>query len=125
MTYFKIHGHDYSMYVSKLVVAKEHIYNSSTNAAKNTIVRHINSKRIIEVGIIPVDADVMVTLQQDINNFAYSGRTHNIPISFIDPETNTLVENLPCFISNQSVEYYTIQDSKVKFKAFSLKFTEL
>lgn len=118
MTYFKINGTDFSMYVNKLKVAKEHIYKSQTNASGNTIVKYVNSKRIIEVGIIPLDDDVMSALQTEIDKFKVS-------ISYLDPKTKTLVEGVSCIIPDTSVEYYTVRADNVMFNAFSLHFTEL
>ena len=118
MAYFKINGNDYSMYVNKLKVAKEHIYKGMTNAAGNTIVKYVNTKRIIEVGIIPLDSAVMANLQTDINKF-------KVTVSYRDPETQALVENVTCIIPHNSVDYYTIQADNVKFKAFSLELKEL
>ena len=93
MTYFKINGNDYSMYVNKLKVAREHIYKGMTNAAGNLLVKYVNTKRIIEVGIIPLDDAVMKRLQADINQF-------QVNVSFIEPETGALVENVACIIPN-------------------------
>ena len=108
MTYFKINNNDYSMYVNKMIVAKNHIYKSMTNAAGNTLVKYVTSKRIIEVGIIPLDDSSMSMLQSDLNEF-------NVSISFLNPDTGALEENMNCILSDQIVEYYTIQDSNVKF----------
>lgn len=63
MTYFKINDIDYSMYVNELKVSKEANYNAQTNAHGDTVVDFINSKREIEVGIIPLDAEAMLSLQ--------------------------------------------------------------
>ena len=75
MDYFKINGKDYSMYVNKLIVDKVVNYNAQTNAAGNTVADYINRKRTIEVGIIPLDAAAMVSLQTAIDAF-------NVSISF-------------------------------------------
>lgn len=117
MTYFKINNTDFSAYVSKLKVAKKHTYKARTNAAGNTRVQHINSKYVIEVGIIPLDNVAMKNLLAAISNFQVS-------ITFLSPETNTL-QTIDCMITEQAVDYYTIQDSNVKYQAFSLVFTEL
>lgn len=117
MTYLKMNGTDYSRYVNKLKVAKEHIYKNRTNASGNTLVKYVNSKFIIEVGIIPLDATTMAAIQNIINGF-------QVTLSFLDPETKTL-KDINCIVTNHSVNYYTIQDSNVKFQAFSLVFTEL
>lgn len=118
MTYFKINGHDYSKYVNSLKVSKQAIYKSATNASGNTVVKYINTKRDFSVGIIPLDDAAMKTLQADINSF-------RVTISYRDPDTNTLIENVKCIIPLNEVEYYTIQADKVMYKAFLLTITEL
>lgn len=118
MTYFKINGHDYSMYVNKLKVAREHIYKGMTNATGNMVVKYVNTKRIIEVGIIPLDSAAMKNLQEDINKF-------KVTVSYLDPKTGALEENVACIIPHNSVDYYTVQANNVKFDAFSLEFKEL
>ena len=119
MSYFlKINGNDYSMYVNKLMVGKEHFYKSMTNAAGNTLVKYVNSKRTIEVGIIPLDGNVMARLLADVDKF-------NVTISYRNPETNDVIENVKCIIPNHLVEYYTIQSGNAKFKALSLQIKEL
>lgn len=116
--FFKINGNDYSMYVNKLQIGTEHFYKSMTNAAGNTLVKYVNSKRTIEVGIIPLDSGAMIRFLKDVDKF-------NVSISYRDPETNTLVENVNCIIPNHLIEYYTIQAGKVSYKAFSLQIKEL
>lgn len=118
MAYFKINGVDYSMYVNELKVNRVANYTAQTNAAGNSVVDYINAKREIEVGIIPVDATAMISLQNAINAF-------NVSISFLNPQTNTLEENVNCIIPTSNVEYYTIQANKTMFDAFSLIFEEL
>ena len=118
MAYFKIGDTDYSMYVNELIVNKSVNYTAQMNAAGNAVVDYISSKRTIEVGIIPLDDRAMAQLQRDIDAFSVS-------ISFRDPHTDALVENIPCIIPESEVEYYTIQANKVMFKAFSLTFIEL
>lgn len=118
MEYFKINDIDFSQYVSSLKVNKTATYNAQVNAAGNTVVDYINTKRTIEVGIIPVDAQAMVRLQQAIDGF-------QVYISFQNPTTNTLEENVNCVIPSSGVEFYTIQVGKVMYKAFNLTFTEL
>lgn len=116
--FFKINGNDYSMYVNKLLIGTEHFYKSMKNAAGNTLVKYVNSKRTIEVGIIPLDSSAMARILADVDQF-------NVSISYRDPETNTLVENVNCIIPNHLIEYYTIQVGKVSYKAFSLQIKEL
>lgn len=118
MAYFKINNTDFSMYVNKLQVGTEHFYKSMTNAAGNTLVKYVNSKRTFEVGIIPLDDAAMKKLLTEVDKF-------NVSISYRDPETNALVENVNCIIPNHLVEYYTIQVGKVSYKAFSLQIKEL
>lgn len=118
MAYFKINNNDYSNIVNSLKVKKSANYTSQTNAAGDTVVDYVNSKRVIEVGIIPLDANKMATLQQDIAAF-------NVFVSFLDPNTNTLAENVSCIIPETEPEYYTIQVNKASFKGYTLTFTEL
>ncbi len=117
MAYFKINDIDFSMYVSSLSVTKNHIYKSQVNAAGNTIVKKVNSKRVVNVGIIPVDSAAMISLQAAITNMTVS-------ISFLNPETG-VIETISCMIPTNSVDYYTVHAGNAKFKAFSLQFSEL
>lgn len=117
MAYFKIGSTDFSNIVNELKVDRTSNYNSQTNAAGNTVVDYINTKQIIEVGIIPLDDTDMAKLQTAINNFSVS-------ISFRNPRTNAL-ETKTCIIPESGVEYYTIQANKVMYKAFRIKFIEL
>lgn len=118
MAYFKINDVDYSMYVNELKVKKQFNYNAQTNAAGDTVVDKINSKRNIEVGIIPLDDEAMMALQVALDAF-------NVSISFRNPMTNQLEENVNCIIPASNVDYYTIQAGKVMFNEFSLTFIEL
>lgn len=106
------------MYVNELVVSTETNYNAQTNAAGNTVVDYINQKRTITVGIIPLDDIVMAKLQADIEAFGVS-------ISFRNPKTNVLEENVNVIIPSNEVSYYTIQINKVMYDGLSLQFTEL
>lgn len=118
MAYLKLGSVDFSNYCSTLQVNKTANYNAQTNAAGNTVVDYINHKRVIEVGIIPLDSATMSTLQNIIGAF-------NINISFRNPVTGELEENVNVIIPESNVEYYTIQANKVLFNAFRLKFVEL
>lgn len=115
--FFKINGHDYSMYVNKLVVGTEHNYNIKTSAYGYDQINYKYSKRVLEVGIIPLDDAAMMNFLTDINKF-------QVTVSFLDPATNTMVENLPCIIPTNLIEYYTIQAGNTKYKAFSLQIKE-
>lgn len=106
------------MYVNELAIQNNHQYNAQTNARGNTVVDYINKKRSITVGIIPVDNEKMLTLQEQIKNF-------NSLISFRNPETGELEENVNCILPDTEIEYYTIQNDKVRFNGFKLTFTEL
>ena len=116
MAYFKIGSTDFSNIVNELKVDNTSNYNSQTNAAGDTVVDYINTKRIIEVGIIPLDDTDMANLQTAINDF-------KVMISFRNPRTNQL-ETIFCIIPESGIEYYTIQANKVMYKAFKLKFIE-
>ena len=118
MAYFKINNNDYSMYVNALKVDKKATYNAQTNAAGNTVVDYINSKRTIEVGIIPLDAASLTALLADVDKFSVS-------ISFMNPHTNTLEENIKCIIPDSNIEYFTIRADNTSVKGFKLKFIEL
>lgn len=118
MAYFKIGDNDYSMYVNALKITNKNIYNAKTNAAGDTVVDFINTKRVIEVGIIPLDDAGMSQLQADIEAF-------NVSLSFRNPKTNELETNVNCIIPTDNIEYYTIQANRVMYKAFTLSFTEL
>ena len=118
MAFFKINNIDFSKYVNELEVCKEHNYNAQKNAAGDTVVDHINAKRSIKVGIIPLDSAAMKALQSAIDGFSVS-------LSFLNPNTNSLENNVACIIPSNDVSYYTIQANRVKFKAFTLEFTEL
>ena len=119
MAYFKINGNDYSMYVNKLSVAKQHNAVTREAATGLLLVKRKSTTRILEVGIIPLSADVMVRLQADINK-------PNVKVSFIEPATNTLVENMNCMIPTNLVEYYTINAANgTQFRAFTLSIQEI
>jgi hypothetical protein len=118
LAYFKIGENDYSMYVSELKVSRATTFRAQTNAAGNTVVDNSNGKLTIEVGIIPLDDEVMKKILSDIYNF-------EVYITFLNPLTGDLESGLHCIIPTNQVEYYTIRANKVQFKAFNLTFTEL
>lgn len=118
MAYFKIGDTDYSMYVNKLNVNKTANFTSTTNAAGDMRVDYINHKRIIEVGIIPLNDTAMSQLLTDLDAF-------NVSLSFRNPITNELEENVNCIVPDSSVEYYWIRANNVLYKEFKIKFTEL
>jgi hypothetical protein len=118
MAYFKINGTDFSQYVNELKVKKSSNYNAQTNAAGDTVVDYINTKRQIEVGIITLNESDAQTILAAVEGF-------NVLISYRDPRTGALVENVNCIIPDTDVDYYTIQSNKVMLNDFKLKFTEL
>lgn len=117
MAYLKINDINFSMYCNKLKVDSSSSYTAQTNAAGDTVVDYINRKRKIEVGIIPLEASAMLTLQNEIKKFG-------VILTFLNPETNAL-ESVNCIIPANGVEYYTIQINKVLCKAMTLNFQEL
>lgn len=118
MAYFKIGDVDFSMCVNQLEIQKKANYTAQTNAAGDTVVDYINSKRTITVGIIPLSGEDMVALQAAISDLG-------VNISFQNPTTNAIEENVACILPKDAVSYYTIQAGKVMFNAFTLTFTEL
>ena len=119
MSYFlKINDNDYSMYVNKLQVATQHHYQQKSSANGADKITYKYKRRVIEVGIIPLDDAAMMNLMNDIDKFRVS-------VSFRDPLTNAITENMNCIIPNNIVEYYTIQVGKVQYKAFSLQLQEV
>lgn len=108
---------DYSMYCNALNITKSANYNAQTNAAGNTVIDYINSKREIEVGIIPLNADVMPSLLADIDTF-------NVYITIRNPYTNVM-ETINTIIPSTNIEYYTIQINNVSYNAMTLTFVEL
>lgn len=118
MSYFKINGTDFSMCVNKLDIKKSTNYSAQANAAGDTVVDYINAKRTIDVGIIPLTPIDMMKLQAELEKFS-------VEVSFLNPITNNVEENIKCIIPENAISYYTIQAGNVLFNAFSLQFTEL
>lgn len=116
--FFKIGNNDYSMFVNDLTIAEEAKYTAQENAAGNTVVDYINKKRVINVGIIPLNDTIMAQLKADINQF-------NVLVSFLNPNTKELETGVNCIIPSTEVSYYTIQADRVLFDAVSLSFIEL
>lgn len=118
MTYFKIGDKDFSNRVSSLKIKKTSVYNAQTNANGDSVVDYINSKRTIDVGIIPLDAEELLEIQNAIAAF-------NVSLSFLNPETNALETDVNCIIPSNDVDYYTIRADQTLTKAMDLTFTEL
>lgn len=115
--FFAINGYDFSPYVNELKVTYIHNYNPQLNAAGDTVVDYINNKRIIEIGIIPVDSEAMTFLSQVLGYF-------DVNISYRDPITQSM-ETCHCACPTYDISYYTIQSKKVMYQGFRLKFQEL
>lgn len=60
----------------------------------------------------------MVELQNELDKFSVS-------ISFLNPQTNLLAENVLCIIPKNDADYYTIQPNRTLYKEFKLDFIEL
>ena len=118
MAFFMIGSLDFSHVVNELKVTKAANYNAQTNAAGNTVVDYINTKRTIEVGIIPLDDAAMAALMGAVDAF-------DVSISYRDPKTNALVSGVHCIAPEVEAEYFTIQAGRVLYKAFTLEFIEL
>ena len=118
MAYFKINNIDFSSYVNQLTINTNTIYNEQVNASGNIVVDYINSKREIEIGIIPISNEMMKILMAELEKF-------NVSISFRNPKTGILEDNVNCIIPSTSIDYYTIQDNKVMYNGFNLTFKEL
>lgn len=118
MAYFKIDNKDFSKFVNELKIGSNVNYTSQTNAAGDTVVDYINRKRVIEVGIIPLNEVDMLDLMQAIDEF-------HVSLTFLNPRTNVLEENVSCIIPSDQAEYFTIQSKKKMFKGLTLKFQEL
>lgn len=117
MEYVKINNVDISKYVNELKVNKKANYNAQTNAAGNTVVDYVNAKREIEVGFIPLNGEAMATIQGFIDNF-------RVWLSYRNPKTNS-IDSAYFIIPSSGVEYYTIRQDNVSYKAFTIKFVEL
>ena len=117
MAYLKINDTDFSHCVNELKVGNEANYNAETNAAGNTVVDYINTKRVIEVGIIPLSSGLLAQLATALKSFYVS-------LTYLNPATNS-TETIDCIIPSTNIEYYTIQVGKTMSKAFTLQFIEL
>ena len=118
MSYFKIGDRDYSQYVNQLLISHDVRYDALINAAGDTVVDYINTKRIFDVGFIPLDDAAMRQLQADVKQF-------HVYISYRNPETGELEEGVDCIVPNNEIDYYTIQRNRVLYKPFVLQFVEL
>lgn len=118
MAFLKINGNDYSSYINILSIGTVHVYTGGTLSNGKDWAVYKRTKHTFTVGIIPLDSSVMAQLEADISGF-------NATVSYRDPKTNALVENVECVIPVHDVEYYTIQADKVQYKAVTLVIKEL
>lgn len=118
MTYFKIGTTDLSAYVSGLKVKSSASYVARTNAAADTTVDYINTKRTIEVQIIALDENTASTILNLIKDFEVS-------IGFRNPLTKQLETSVSCIVPENEIEYYSIYTNGIRCKAFNITFKEL
>lgn len=121
MAYFKINGIDYSLYVNKLLVDTKHKYTARENASGTLMVKYLAKKHNVQVGIIPLDADALKSLTEELGK---GGADFEKEVTYLNPETNTL-ETIRCIIPIHSIEYYTIRADKTMTKAFTFTCEEL
>lgn len=117
--FFKIEDMNFSHIISKLNINKKHNYKSQVSAGGTTTVEYINAKREIEIEVISLDDTAMAQLQSYLDLFS-------LKISFLDPKTKVLEEDVQVILPENKVEYYTIQGgNNVRFNAMNIKFQEL
>lgn len=116
MTYFKINDIDFSKYVNKLDVQTNHIATIRENANKVLQVDYLNSRKVITVGIIPLTAEALLALENELEKFY-------VQLTFLNPKTNNL-ETIGAHIGTHAISYYTIRADKILTKAFNLIFEE-
>lgn len=119
MAYFKINDKDFSTYVNKLIIDTKHKYTARENASGNLLVKYITKKHNVQVGIIPLDAAALKSLETELNGGSFEKR-----ITYLDPETGSLT-TINCIIPTNTIEYYTIQAGKTMTKAFTFTCEEL
>lgn len=124
MAYFKINGTDYSMYVNKLLIDTKHKYTARENASGNLMVKYITKKHNIQVGIIPLDAASLRSLESALAVDPSSGKPFEKNITYLDPETGSL-KTITCIIPIHSIEYYSVRAGKTMTKAFNFTCEEL
>lgn len=117
MTYFKSNNTDLSAYVSGLRVVENDDYVEHKNALGTKRVDYINKKREIEVTFIPLKSSDMITLLSKIS--------FQNTISFLNPNTGVLENNVNTIVDNKNISYYTIQSNKVMFNEITIVFKEL
>lgn len=119
MSYFKLNGHDYSMYVNALSIDTKHKYTARENASGNLMVKYITKKRNVNVGIIPLDETVLAQLVNDLDSGDFTKQ-----ITFLDPKTNTM-QTINCIIPVHTIDYHMIRADRILTKAFTFTCEEL
>lgn len=123
VAYFMLNNVEAYKYVNKLEIKYATNYTAQTNAAGDTVVDYINRKRKIVVGIIPIDAVVAEQILAEVAKFEVS-------LTFVNPETGRLEQNVKCIIPDSAISYYYIGDGRIGSKntmlnGYTLEFTEL
>ena len=118
MEFFKINGIDFSQLANSLLVTKNYNYNVQQNAHGDTVADFLAAKRIITVGIIPLSAEKLLPLLNEVDKFS-------VTLSFLDPHKNAIEEAVPCIITTDGVEAYTLQQGNKQYKGLVLSFQEL
>lgn len=116
MEYFKINGVDFSKCVSSLEVNTVHNAKTRTNAAGNMNVKYINTKKVITVGIIPLESSDSKALLTQLNKF-------QVQVEYLEPETEAL-QTIDCIIPSNNVKYYRIWADKTMMDAYTITFTQ-
>jgi hypothetical protein len=117
LAYLTVNNIDLSQYTKGLVVRKTYNYNAQTNAAGNTIVDVINSKRIIEAVMIPMPVSTAAELLTAIDTFSVS-------VSFTNPISGE-ADTATCILPEAEIEYLTLQTKKKMTNEYTLTFEEL
>jgi hypothetical protein len=117
MAIFKINDKDFSGLVSALKVGYETLVseNSGRNAAGDTVLDVINTKRKLYVTLRHT---TFAEMQEFLNTVA----AFQVTVSYLDPRTNT-IQTASTYTGTPEPEYYNI--SKTICKPMSLNFIEL
>lgn len=120
MTYFKIGDTDFSNLVSGMRCGFEVLLseNSGRNASGNIVVDIVNRKDKIYLTTKYLTEDEMFSFLSAISSFV-------VKISYYNPRTKTIKNDVECYIGTPEPEFYTLQDNKVIYKPLQLNFIEL
>lgn len=120
MVYFKIGTTDFSSYVSSLKVGYETLLSdkSGRNASGNNVIDVVNKKYKVYVTFKPLTRTEMSALMNKLDNYV-------MDISFMNPKTGNIVNNVNCYVSTPEPEFYRmISNSKMLYKPMSVNFIE-